>query len=849
MTHFMITLKNLPRILSGILLCLHFAPAPSGSLLGQDVPLAGKVGGGTSEATRSNEAEEIEPLAQRIDSAIQSYHIGPEFPLATDAEFLRRIYLDIIGRGPTAEEHAAFLARVELAPNTNQLIRIEVIDDLLNRDEFFRYYAKVLEVMFTERRELIGTLETRAFIRKWLEDRKPLNELCMEILGSDGSENDFRAAAAFFLNRQAEPQLMTRDIGRIFFGRDVQCAQCHDHPLVADYEQSEYYGILTFVNRSYLFLDGKRNNAPSLGEKAEGNLEYTSVFRPGDRKTMAEPTLPSELAMDIEPEFADTLDAYIVAPEKEKRGVPRYSRRQQLAVLATHPENQSFNRNLANRLWANMFGKGVVHPLDMHHSDNPPISAALLRLLADALVDCNYDLREILRQIARSKAYQRSVLMPDLQNWDGPSGGFDFLDSERKRYDQQLLQIELQIQRLNEEQTQARDQLSKAKLDVSKLQVQIEDAKKQSKQVADQQDQENAKLEEMRVKQAKQQETIAVLQKAVDETAKVVQLQPEDKEIVASQMLLQMRLAAATEQKAILDDAIEEQQETVEKGTLRIDGQRNRILALTNRRLALAEFVIEARGVQRRLQQQLQAATDSQTDAEVQKVRIDNVKGWLKLRSEVKQAQMAGNFEAATDWAKKFELQQADLIEQWRRDYALRSVRALNPEQMTGATYTALEMDRAVRAKANSDWDTKHQNEPAIRDDAAKRQAFINSAVAENMWDTVEDHVVTRFSAPAGNPQDVFFATVDQALMIQNDPSYQAWLKANDGNLISRMHAISDAKILAEQLYLSILCRKPEKEEIEKVLQLLNDNAANRLSVIQDLVWGLLASSEFRFSM
>jgi hypothetical protein len=85
--------------------------------------------------------------------------------------------------------------------------------------------------------------------------------------------------------------------------------------------------------------------------------------------------------------------------------------------------------------------------------------------------------------------------------------------------------------------------------------------------------------------------------------------------------------------------------------------------------------------------------------------------------------------------------------------------------------------------------------------------------------------------------------------MIQNDPSYQAWLKANDGNLISRMHAISDAKILAEQLYLSILCRKPEKEEIEKVLQLLNDNAANRLSVIQDLVWGLLASSEFRFSM
>jgi len=849
MTHFMIIWKNLRRNLSRILFGLHIASIPSGSLLGQDVPLAGEVGNFAQQAVTSGEAEKKQPLAQRIDSAIRGYHIGPEFPLATDEEFLRRIYLDIIGRGPTAEELILFLARIESAPDNNQSIRNEVIDDLLNRDEFIRYYAKVLEVMFTERRELIGTLEIRAFIRKWLEERKPLNELCMEILGSDGSENDYRAAAAFFLNRQAEPQLMTRDVGRIFFGRDVQCAQCHDHPLVADYEQSEYYGILSFVNRSYLFLDGKRNNAPSLGEKADGSLEYASVFRPGDPKAAAEPTLPSELAMDLEPEFVDSLDAYIVVPEKEKRGVPRYSRRQQLAVLATHPENQSFNRNLANRLWAIMFGKGVVHPLDMHHSDNPPVSAALLRLMADALVDCNYDLREILRQIARSQAYQRSVLTPDVANWDGPSGGIDFLESERTRCDQQLLQVELKIQSLNEEQIRAREKLRKAQLDVSKLQVQIEDAKKQSKHIADQRAQDNAKLEEMRVKQGKQQETIAILQKAVDETAKVVQLQPEDKEIAASQMVLQMRLAAAIEQKAVLDDAIEEQQEVVEKGASRMDGERNRILALANRRLALAGFVIEARGVQRRIQQQLQDAIDCQTDAEVQILRIENVKCWLKVRSEVMQAQLAANLEAQPELAKKFELQQAHLLEQWRRDYALRVVRALNPEQMTGSTYSALEMDRAVRAKANTEWDTKYQSEPAVRDDAAKRQSFINNMIAENMWDTVEDHVVTRFSAPAGNPQDVFFATVDQALMIQNDPTYQAWLKANDKNLISRLHAIPDVKILTEQLYMSILCRKPDKEEIEKVMQLLNENPADRLSVIQELVWGLLASSEFRFSM
>jgi len=113
----------------------------------------------------------------------------------------------------------------------------------------------------------------------------------------------------------------------------------------------------------------------------------------------------------------------------------------------------------------------------------------------------------------------------------------------------------------------------------------------------------------------------------------------------------------------------------------------------------------------------------------------------------------------------------------------------------------------------------------------------------------VEDHIVERFSAPAGNPQDSFFATVDQALMIQNDPNYQSWLKANDGTLIARLTAIEDPNVLADQLYLSIFCRRPDADEAHMVTDLLIQNATDRAAIVQELVWGLLASTEFRFSM
>lgn len=788
-------------------------------------------------------------LAARIDRSISEVYLGPEIPQASDSDFLRRIFLDLVGRGPTREESLAFITKVQEHPERRAELRNELIDDLLGRDEFSRYYAKVIEVMLTERREVIGPLEMRLFIKKWLDDRRPLNELFTEVLAADGTGQEFRAAAGFVINRKADANLVTRDIGRIFFGRDIQCAQCHDHPLVADYEQSEYFGILSFVNRTYLFEDEKRNKLPFLGEKAEGTLEFSSVFRPHDGKTLAQPVLPGTMAMDAEPDFVDTSEAYVVAPEKDRRAVPRFSRRQQMAVLATHPENEAFNRNLANRLWANLLGRGIVHPVDMHHIDNPPTSAALLRVLADGLVASRFDLREFLRQVVRSNAYQRSALPTDLESWQGPVGGLEALDAMASSIQGKLDALQPPMTQLKAESEQAKRQLQASQANVDQLQATIDSERKLLQQYIEQKTAAVAKQDETTAKQKKHEEVMASLQTALGEADKVLKITPDDAELVASRELLNKRLQSANDAKAPLQQSLEQLQEDVQDTTRRVDDQRGRLLSLANRKLALGEFVIEARGIQRRIRQQIQSVIDQQTDYQQQLSRIASLRAWLELRSQREQARQSNNSSFITESQNNFELQQRELLQSWQRLFAMRTVRNLSPEQMTGATFTALEMNKPVRTKALADWATQNAQNSAELENTAKRDAFVAAAIAVKMWDTVEDLMVERFSAPAGNPQDAFFATVDQALVIQNDPTYQSWLKSNDAALFSRLAAIDDPKKLTEEMTWSILGRQPDDEEIKMVTEILQQNSTDRETTIRELVWGLLASSEFRFYM
>lgn len=326
-------------------------------------------------------------------------------PLANDEEFLRRVYLDLVGTTPTVAELNEFLADSEKDK------RAKLIDKLVASPGYARRMAWHFDVMLMERRADVkvprGAWE--AYLQSVFSENKPYDEFARELLSNDGSDAKTRAAAKFVLDRDLEPHLVTKDIGRVFLGRNMQCAQCHDHPTVDDYKQADYYGIQAYLNRSFLFPNAQVPTAV-IAEKAEGDVSFMSVFDKAKKINTTAPRMPGGKAVE-EPK-AEKGKEYKVAPAPNVKPVPTYSRRELLAAAVTGADNPAFARNIVNRMWAMMNGRGIVHPVDWDHEKNPPSHPELLDELTSEFVKHKYDLKWLVREIALSDTYQRSSEVP-----------------------------------------------------------------------------------------------------------------------------------------------------------------------------------------------------------------------------------------------------------------------------------------------------------------------------------------------------------------------------------------------------------------------------------------------------
>jgi len=344
------------------------------------------------------------PLHERIDALIAAGH--PDYdrvaaPPASDAEFLRRVTLDLNGSIPSAHDARTFLA--DGSPDRRE----QLIDRQLTRPEYARRMAQHFDVMLMERRKdaKVPRDSWEQFLRTAFEQNRPYDQLVRDILSADGTDPKNRGPAKFYLDRNFESTVVARDVGRLFLGRDLRCAQCHDHPLVDDYKQEQFYGLLAFLNRSYLFPNDMAA-APVIADKAEGEVTFVSVFDKTKTTHSTGPRVPGRPPV-AEPTPAKGKE-YKIKPAANVRPVPTYSRRAQLAAAVTDPQNRAFARTAVNRLWALMFGRGLVHPLDMDHPGNPPSHPELLDLLTDEFTAHHYDVKWLLRELALTRTYQRS---------------------------------------------------------------------------------------------------------------------------------------------------------------------------------------------------------------------------------------------------------------------------------------------------------------------------------------------------------------------------------------------------------------------------------------------------------
>ena len=340
-----------------------------------------------------------------IDKAIAAAADGPLAPPVSDAEFLRRVSLDFSGTIPTATEARQFLADKDSGK------RAKLIDRLIAAPEFSERMEKAVTVMLLERKTggKIPEQKWREWLREEFVENRPWNEIVHELLTCDGDAIATPAAKFIINDEKFDNQKVAHDVARLFLGMNLQCAQCHDHPTVKSYFQSDYYGIFSYIAQT----DMKQSKASQTVVLAEapttGKIEFKSVFKP--EKEFTAPHLPGVQEVAI-PEFPPG-DEYEVKPDKRGTvGVPKFRLRPLLARDLTSDGNRQFALNSVNRFWFLLMGRGLVHPLDMMHKDNPPSHPELLDLLASEFVAHKFDLRWLLREIALSDAYQRTTRAP-----------------------------------------------------------------------------------------------------------------------------------------------------------------------------------------------------------------------------------------------------------------------------------------------------------------------------------------------------------------------------------------------------------------------------------------------------
>jgi mono/diheme cytochrome c family protein len=334
-------------------------------------------------------------------------------PATSDAAFVRRLYLDLIGRIPTESE----LAQFESLPAKTR--RAQLIDQLLASKEYAAYMSEIFDVVLMGRKSDVGKAHKaqRKPDEKWMqfletafERNRPWNEIVRQIIVARPQSPEDKGAEWFLYERKDNYQAIAEAIAPIAFGVNVKCAQCHGHPLAPEIEQRHYWGIVAAFNRS---KNVDANSGRGVSESAIGGfvnfadlrkrtIPAALIFPNG--KSVPE-TRPADGAKE-----EDKPDNYLVPPPKEKEkaekpSIPKFSRREELAK-AVAENNPMLAKAFVNRVWAMLLGRGLVHPVDTLDSRHPASHPELLEYLATDFANHSYDIKRLIRSIALTRVYQ-----------------------------------------------------------------------------------------------------------------------------------------------------------------------------------------------------------------------------------------------------------------------------------------------------------------------------------------------------------------------------------------------------------------------------------------------------------
>ena len=319
-------------------------------------------------------------IDQLINARLKEEGIKPS-KQSGDAEFLRRVHLDLTGKIPTVEAVVSFLE------DGSRNKREKKIDELIGSELYLDYWTRLWTSWLigrdyndTGRREGLA-----GWIRESLAQNMPYNQFVTALIAAEGNVEE-NGAANYLLRYDLSPVDLAAHTSRVFLGLPMQCAQCHDHKTEAWY-QEDFYGLAAFfgnIDLEYIYEKDDGGN-DRVVERILKNMPEGSVYMPDTH----EPTPPSFL-------------------DGTRPMTPTVKQRQALSKWMTSKDNPYFCHAIVNRIWAHFMGRGFVEPLDGFGEEYPPSNPALLDWLAKDFMIHGYDLRYLMRTLLNTKAYQRT---------------------------------------------------------------------------------------------------------------------------------------------------------------------------------------------------------------------------------------------------------------------------------------------------------------------------------------------------------------------------------------------------------------------------------------------------------
>ncbi|MBS0264891.1 MAG: DUF1553 domain-containing protein [Planctomycetes bacterium] len=312
---------------------------------------------------------------QHVFSNLQQLGIPPSAP-CDDATFLRRVSLDIAGRAPTEAEAAEFLASTDVNK------RDALIDTLLRSPDYADFFANKWTALLKNRRDDVSDIVSNFAFHAWVRDsllaNKPYDQFVREILAATGTVIGNPPVAWY--KRVKEPKQQIEDVAQLFLGVRMQCAQCHHHPFER-WSQDDYYALAAYFSQV-----GRKPSAT----RGEDLIFHKRGVAAATHMKTGQPVKPAALG--------DT--AGDIAPDEDPR--------LKLADWMSNPQNPFFAKSLVNRYWKHFFQRGLIEPEDDIRDTNPPTNPALLAALEQHFISSGFDLKELVRVITQSRAYQLS---------------------------------------------------------------------------------------------------------------------------------------------------------------------------------------------------------------------------------------------------------------------------------------------------------------------------------------------------------------------------------------------------------------------------------------------------------